>query len=537
MTTAETHSPGVWRISPSILILVLAVILGVLFADGIVAMVDRWDTEEYSHAWLIPFVAVFLAWIRFGDLPAPSTRGTWLGFSMGVIGLLMLLLGEFSAVFLIVWYGLLMVIWGIALALLGWPIVRAVWPALLYLAFMVPLPWFLLVPLSADLQLISSKLGVGLVRLAGVPVFLDGNVIDLGEFRLQVAEACSGLRYLFPLMSFGFLCAFLYQGRWWDRALLFLSTIPITILMNSFRIGVIGLLVSRWGPEQAEGFLHFFEGWVVFMLCVAILFLELMVFSALRRRRLLKSLMLDGPPVAQVRARFAAWSVTPAGWAVAVAVLLSGVLATVFGRSEELMPERNTFATFPLVIGDWRGQEERMDPIYVEAMQVDDYLLARFVTQNEPAAVGLWIAYYESQRKGQSVHSPKTCLPGGGWQIVDLREVAVAGAQADGSPMPVNRALIAKGEDRQLVYYWFVQRGRVMTNEYLVKWHILKDAMTINRTEGAMVRLTTIITEEGDAGIAAAERRLQDFVRTVDPKLAYFLPRENAVTRTTRISG
>jgi EpsI family protein len=87
------------------------------------------------------------------------------------------------------------------------------------------------------------------------------------------------------------------------------------------------------------------------------------------------------------------------------------------------------------------------------------------------------------------------------------------------------------------VYYWFVQRGRVMTNEYLVKWHILKDAMTINRTEGAMVRLTTIITEEGDAGIAAAERRLQDFVRTVDPKLAYFLPRENAVTRTTRISG
>ena len=110
------------------------------------------------------------------------------------------------------------------------------------------------------------------MQLAGVPVYLDGNIIDLGVYKLQVAEACSGLRYLFPILSFSYLFAILYRGPLWHKAVLLLSAAPLTVLMNSFRIGVIGVLVNAYGIEQAEGFLHFFEGWVIFVACIAILF-------------------------------------------------------------------------------------------------------------------------------------------------------------------------------------------------------------------------------------------------------------------------
>ena len=107
-----------------------------------------------------------------------------------------------------------------------------IWSALVFLLFMVPLPRFIQFNLSNELQLISSQLGAGIVRLFGIPVSLEGNVIDLGSYKLQVVEACSGLRYLFPLMSFGLLCAVLFKAPVWQRALVFLSSLPITIVMN-----------------------------------------------------------------------------------------------------------------------------------------------------------------------------------------------------------------------------------------------------------------------------------------------------------------
>src|SRR5262249_17017045 len=125
--------------------------------------------------------------------------------------------------------------------------------------------------LSWRLQLISSELGGLFIRLFGVPVYLTGNIIDLGTYKLQVAEACSGLRYLYPLLGLGFPAAYLFQAPHWQRALVFLSTIPITIVMNSFRIGMVGVLVDRWGMAMADDVLHFFEGWVIFLACAAIL--------------------------------------------------------------------------------------------------------------------------------------------------------------------------------------------------------------------------------------------------------------------------
>lgn len=501
-----------------------------LFRDGLLFMVEHWDTEEYSHGSLIPVIAAFLIWQQKDALEAAlradgAGRGAWAGFAVVIAGLFLGLLGELSTVYLIIQYGFLTVLYGVALVLVGWRGMRLIWAPLLYLVFMVPLPDFFYVNLSAQLQLISSQLGVAVIRFFGVAVFLEGNVIDLGVYKLQVVEACSGLRYLFPLMSFGYLCAYLYQGPVWHRAVLFLSTIPITIFMNSLRIGVIGILVDRWGIEQAEGALHLFEGWVVFMSCVAILFVEIVIFARLGHTAggLRSKFRIDLPdlnrgwlprfPVASPRAWIAS---------VLVLVLAAAGSAALLGRSDST-PARDPLAAFPLRVGDWFGQRVTMAPDIFRTLKLTDYLLRDYVNPRDRAGINFYIAYYGSQRKGEAVHSPRSCIPGDGWQIESLSNVAIDGISgAAGGTVVVNRAVIAKGNLRQVVYYWFAQRGRDLTNEYLVKWYLFWDGMTRNRTDGALIRLVTPMApgESPDA----ADRRLAGFLRQIYPTLSNYVP-------------
>ena len=500
-----------------------------VFWDGLLFMAEHWDTEEYSHGSLIPVIAAFLIWQQKDALEEvlrtkSGRRGGITGFALVLFGLGLGLLGELSTVYLIIQYGFLVVLYGIALVLVGWRGVRLIWAPLVYLIFMVPLPSFLYANLSAELQLISSQIGVSVIRLFGIAVFLEGNVIDLGVYKLQVVEACSGLRYLFPLMSFGFLCAYLYRGPMWHRAVLFLSTIPITIFMNSLRIGVIGVLVDRWGIEQAEGALHLFEGWVVFMACVAILFVEILVLAQFGGAR--------GGVRAAFRIDLPDWHkgwlprcgiASPRAWLASVLLLavVGAASASLLGRSNAV-PERDPLAAFPLSLDASHGQRRKIEPGILQTLKLTDYLLRDYVAPDQPVGVNFYIAYYASQRKGEAVHSPRSCIPGDGWQIENLSKAAINGLSGGDGTLTVNRAVIAKGNLRQVVYYWFAQRGRHMTNEYWVKWYLFWDGMTRNRTDGALVQLVTPL--DRNEAPDAADRRLAGFLRTIYPQLSKYIP-------------
>jgi exosortase D (VPLPA-CTERM-specific) len=309
----------------------------------------------------------------------------------------------------------------------------------------------------------------------------------------------------------------------WKRAIVFLSSIPITVLMNSLRVGMIGVLVEYWGPSMAEGFLHDFEGWAVFMTCTAILIGEIWLLARIGK---------DKRPLSEV------FGITfpeplPAGMSLRERILprefwvAGGMLAIAAGLSlflekrEELLPPRAAFAEFPMTMDAWEGRREIMDPQYVDFLKFDDYILANFSKDGMPP-VNFYSAYYASQRKGESVHSPRSCIPGGGWQIKSLETVPVPGIQLYGDALKVNRVLIQKGDERQLVYYWFQQRGRNMTNEYLVKWYLFRDAVMLNRSDGAPVRLTTRAQDGED--LAKADGRLVSFLVSLMPRLDRHIP-------------
>lgn len=526
MNTVAEQRPIAWRLPGAMWgsLIVVAALLGAAFYDGLAEMVRIWSaSEQYKHGFFVPVIALFLIWHKRERLARMPFEGAWSGNAVVVLGILLFVLGELSSLYIIVQYAFLVTLVGVVLALAGWRVVREIWAPLLFLVFMIPLPPFLYNGLAQELQLISSALGVFVIRLFGISVYLEGNVIDLGGYKLQVVEACSGIRYLFALTSMAFLCAYLFNAALWKRALIFFSAAPISIALNSLRIGIIGVLVEYWGTPMADGFLHEFESLTSFVAGMFLLFLEMAVLARIGGRKgRLGDLFRIGEPGAVRRPAEVRPRGLPRPYVAAALLLVGAVAATgLLAERSEAQPRRESFAGFPSDVGKWHGRRERLERIYLDSLKLDDYIIADYADA-DGNRVNFYVAYYASQRKGQSAHSPRSCLPGGGWKIADLTQYPVAGAAAAGRPLRVNRVVIRMGEVQQLVYYWFQQRGRNLTSEYLVKWYLFWDALTRNRTDGALVRLTTPVRPGEE--VAAADERLGDFLRAAQGELGGYIP-------------
>ena len=518
---------GIWWVVAAL----CAALLGVVYSNALVSMFNVWvDDENYGHGFFVPVISLFLIWLKRDTIRALEPRGSWWGLSLILVGVALYGLGELGALYTLLHLSFWCVVVGLCWAALGRPILRALSFPLLYLLTMIPLPQFLLQGLSGQLQLLSSALGVGCLQVVGVTAYREGNVIDLGPIQLQVVEACSGLRYLFPLMSLALLCAYLFRGPMWKRAAVFVSSMPIAIVLNGFRIGVIGVLVEFFGAGAADGFLHLFEGWVIFLISLAILGLVMWGLSRIgsgsERPSLSDLLQLpsDSGTIAQPGlARSSTLpGALPAPLFCSMGLLVCLVVASPYLISrDEIAPARQALLNFPLQVQQWQGSTFPLEKEYIEALRFDDYLLADYRAP-DGVPVNFYVAYYGSQRKGQSAHSPRTCIPGGGWEITSLRTMEVPANENAATPLSVNRLVIQKAEMKQVVYYWFKQRDRVLVSEYLVKFFLLWDALAKQRTDGALIRLTTLVQPGHDE--EEADRVLIDFTQSVNPLMSRFVP-------------
>ncbi|MDH2328619.1 VPLPA-CTERM-specific exosortase XrtD [Cereibacter sp. SYSU M97828] len=497
-----------------------------IFWIGIVALGAAWSTPEYSHGPLIPVISLYLFLRELRQAPPFPEQVTdrWPGVLVIGFALLVAVFGNLTRIPDIVTYA--MIIWtgGVVLTVFGWNRGKQHQLPVLHLVFMLPLPQFIYWQLTIFLQGISSELGVWFVSLAGVPVFLEGNIIDLGVYKLQVAEACSGLRYLFPILSFTYLFAILYRGPFWHKAALMLSAVPLTVLMNSFRIGVIGILVNSYGIEQAEGFLHFFEGWVIFISCIGILFLMAMGLQRLTRNPLplAEAIDLDTRGLGGILGRITA--IRPSKAMAAGALLTLAVSAgwAVKGGGEAVPVAREPFALFPRQFGEWSGSASMLEPEIERVLGASDYMNAGFVAPGEGQYVHFFSAFYDKQTEGTGIHSPEVCLPVGGWEIFSMEQHSVSLPGTPYGTFEVNRAVIQKGLSKQLVYYWFEQRGKRMTNDYLAKASVVMDSLTMGRTDGALVRYVTPIGQNESE--AEADARIQRFMTESLKSLPRFVP-------------
>lgn len=478
----------------------------------------QWRSSDYNYCAFVPLIAGYLLWERRTQLRLPSVPSL-AGLGIVGLGIFIYLLGELGGEFYSIYSSSWVMLVGLLWLHFGWRKLRAIAFPVCFLLAMFPFPNVINNALSLNLKLVSSKIGVLLLQLIGVSVFQDGNIIDLGFTKLEVVEACSGLRYLFPLIIVGILLAGQHRARLWQRALLVLSAVPFSILINSLRITCIAWLYPVLGAGVVDGFWHDFIGWSLFMVSV----------GGMLGARWLLLWLAPAPPGESSSERKKAADGPQAGlrprpvWpmaVVAVLMLASTAIATRSINFREQVPLARPFADFPMQIEEWRGRQSSLEQVYLDALKLSDYLLADYANA-QGKTVSLYVAYNASQRKGASSHSPATCLPGSGWMFKESGTTELPVGPGNGQAM-VKRAFMEKNGERLLAYYWFPQRGRVLTNLYQLKWFTFWDALTRQRTDGALVRLIT--TVQAGEQPAEADARLQAFAREAGPQLNSFLP-------------
>jgi exosortase D (VPLPA-CTERM-specific) len=511
----------------TLLAIVVAVAAIVPFAGVLASLYNIWNLKpEYSHGIIIPVLSAYLIWRQREQLRQLPFTGSWLGLVLIAGGLALRSVGELTTMQTLDHYAFLIVLYGVVLTATGPVVFRRLWMPLLILIFALPLPSVFNNALSLQLQLLSSKLGVLVIRAAGISVLLEGNVIDLGNYQLEVAEACSGLRYLFPLMTLAFIVAYVFRGPMWQRVSIFLSSIPITVVMNSLRIGFIGITVDRWGSAMAEGALHDFEGWLVFMFSTGALMLVAFALAWLgpSRASWRDAFNLDFLPQSPQRAvpkpTQAVQTVPRPLIAAAVLVTIGAVVDIAVPAPQIAFPARASFYDFPTRLGEWVGKRDSLQGVYLDALRLDDYVLADF-RGPDGQPVNFYAAYYQTQDGTRAIHSPHDCIPGGGWEITRFEERTFP-AQGNSSAFKVNRAVVQLGSQRQLVYYWFDERGRRFTNEHVARWYLFWDALTRHRTDGALVRFVAALPP--GAKEADVDGRIMRLVGDIRPILGRYVP-------------
>ena len=216
---------------------------------------------------------------------------------------------------------------------------------------------------------------------------------------------------------------------------------------------------------------------------------------------------------------------------VVVCLLMLGAAAYVASASKaEFVPPRQSFETFPRGIGPWIGREApAFSEEVLDVLGADEYVNRIYSSAEGPIA--LYIGYYGSQRHGDTIHSPLNCLPGAGWEPVRKEYIDVP--VADGGPatphraIRVNQVIVQKGLDRQLVLYWYQSHDRIVANEYWSKLFMVYDAVRLNRSDAALVRIVSPMSGlngSNENGDTLAADRAQSFVRAIYPLLEKFLP-------------
>ena len=259
--------------------IVLFVLTSILYAPILKLLVWQWwNDADYAHGFVVPLFSGYLLWHQRARWVQSEFEPSNFGFLVMVGGVVLLLGGSLGAELFTSRISLLVLLAGMVLYLRGWKMLRAVSFPLGFLIFMIPLPAIIYSQITFPLQLFASRVATSWLDFMQVPVFRDGNVLNLPNYSLEVVEACSGVRSLMTLISLAAAYGYLVDRRRWVRYTLPLLMIPIAIISNATRIVGTGFLTYHFGSQAAKGFFHEFSGWIIFLVALVLMVVCHMIF-------------------------------------------------------------------------------------------------------------------------------------------------------------------------------------------------------------------------------------------------------------------
>ncbi len=505
---------------------VFAVIIGIisiLYSPVLLGLADDWwNDPDYSHGLLVPLISLYFVFDHRMSLKTRFFRPDYRGFLLLLSGVGLLTLGNAGSELFLMRISLLITISGLVISFLGFNTFKTLLFPIGFLFFMIPLPAIIFNAVAFPLQLFAAQTAAFCLQVISIPVLREGNLIYLATSTMDVTEACSGIRSLMSLSAIGTLFAYITQKTSLKRGLMMFSTIPIAILSNAFRVTGTGILAEYVGEKAAQGFYHTFTGWLVFIVAFVMLLIVGYIFSKFPDKETSKKITIQKIPQGQPRPIWLSLIVS-------IFILGSGIYVNrniLLHDSPTLL--RQPLSIVPIQIEQWSGQDRPFEEKTVDVLGVTDYINRHYVSSEaltgQSPSLWLYAGYYASQRTGKTYHSPKNCLPGSGWEIVEIESLPITMATGEGpeTRQTINKVIVQKGLDRQLILYWYQDRGRVITSEYWAKIYLIWDSITQGRTDGAMIRVSVPIPR-GAPSDSAVHLGVQ-YIRQVSPFIVQALP-------------
>jgi exosortase D (VPLPA-CTERM-specific) len=503
----------------------LLLLVAWLYASIVAHLVLQWvgphSDSNFQHGIFVPLFALFVLWQDRKRLKAIPSEPSWAGLPLVVLSLLMLALGVLGAELFFSRASLLIMLAGLVILFQGWTFFRAILFPWAFLILMIPIPNLIISQVTFPLQLLAAKLATSLLQLV-IVVHREGNIIWTVNGPLDVVEACSGIRSLLSLVTLSIIYGYLLESRKWVRVLLVCSAVPIAVAANGFRVFVTGLLVQYGYRDEAEGIPHALTGLLIFGLALVMLFAVHRVISLIWKSgpvapRDLAHVHLKERPAGEIGMK----SSSLRFGIVAVPMLVTAISLQAHSHSE-FFPPRAPLSSLPSQIDGWKATDIPLDQQTLEILGPGEFLIRDYENASPPQPwINLFIAYFPTQKAGDTIHSPQHCLPGAGW-VPTSREV-VQITRPDGSSFPVNRYVVSKSGERQLVLYWFQAHGRTVASEYWAKYYLVSDSVRMNRSDGGLVRLMTPMLDRESPD--AAQARMMKLGSQFIPLLDSYIPR------------
>ena len=485
------------------------------------SVVNTWlHDEDYSYGFFIPFVSAYIVWQKRHELRACELASSWRVLPFLLAFVLLSLYGILGSSGNISMPSLPVLMMLLTAFVFGVGTAKCLILPFGFLFFMVPIPAILERTLGLFLKSVSTSVGGAIISLAGIPVHISGNIIDLGTSQLQVVDACSGLRYLFPLFALGIVYAYFFQRTTWKRIFCVIATLPIAVATNALRIGITGIIAERYDSSVAEGFFHGFSGWALFMVAFAFLFVM---------GRLLRLFPPKSGSIARRDREQAGVAFEPvkgrgvARGALLVTLFLLAVVGTL-SFSTKALPAiriRGTITSFPLQFSGWQGRAEAVDPQEVVQSGAEEAFDASY-TNTTREKVSLYIGYRSTAFLANEnfFHSPTVCLPSSGWKTVSTSTRTISDVSFFGM-LPVSEMVVENADNKLLVYFWFQTKDQVTHDKNINRFHLALHAIRRDNTHDLFMRpLTPIGPHET---VEEARKRLDAFVRDMTPILLTFL--------------